>query len=121
MELVNFLVDNEAVSKLCSQDGLLPVFTFIGNVISFIKIAVPIILILMGSIDLTKAVMASKDDDIKKAQSTLIKRAVIGVVIFFIPTIVTLLLNLINQDTDTPCMSCITAPGQSKCKIDLDK
>ena len=115
MELF-YILDGESI--LCDPTtGLLSVFGVVGNIISFIKIAVPIILILMGSIDLTKAVMASKDDDIKKAQSTLIKRAIIGVVIFFIPTIVTLLLNLINQNSDNACMSCITSPGQEQCKV----
>lgn len=115
MNLVNVLAE----SILCDpNNGLLSVFGVIGNVISFIKIAVPIILILMGSIDLTKAVMASKDDEIKKAQSTLLKRAIVGVVIFFIPTLVTLIMNLINQNNqDARCMSCITSPGQDMCKV----
>ena len=113
MDLINIMA-----ADICDpQTGLLGVFGFVGNIITFIKIAVPIILILMGSIDLTKAVMASKDDEIKKAQSTLLKRAIVGVVIFFIPSIVTLLMNMVNQDSDTECMSCITSPGQEMCQI----
>ena len=115
MDLMNIMAD----SLLCDpQKGLLPVFGVIGNVVTFIKIAVPIIIIIMGSIDLMKAVMASKDDEIKKAQGILIKRAIYGVVIFFIPTIVTLLMNLVNQDNqDVRCMSCITTPSQSQCQV----
>ena len=48
----------------------------ITNIISYIvtgiKIGVPIILVIFGMIDLGKAVMQSKEDDIKKAQSTFI-------------------------------------------------
>lgn len=116
MDLINIMVED--TSGICSKDGLLPIFGFIGNIITIIKIAVPIILIVMGSIDLTKAVMASKDDEIKKAQTTLFKRAIVGVIIFFIPSIVTLLMNMLNQDSETPCMSCITSPGQEMCQIE---
>lgn len=118
MNLINIMAD----SIMCDPNGgLLSIFTFIGNIITFIKIAIPIILILMGSIDLTKAVIASKDDEIKKAQGILMKRAIVGVVIFFIPSIVTLLMNLVNQgDSDKRCLVCITSPGNPNCKASLD-
>ena len=114
MDLINIM---ETVD-MCGPNGLIPVFTFIGNIVTFIKIAVPIILILMGSIDLTKAVMASKDDEIKKAQTTLMKRAIVGVVIFFIPTIVTLLIGMVtNTEPGQKCLTCVTDPNASHCKI----
>ena len=74
------------------------VFTTIGWVFFILKIVVPIILIVMGSIDLAKAVVASKDDEIKKAVGSLVKRAVLGVLIFFIPTILSFVVELIGGD-----------------------
>ena len=64
-----------------------PILDVVGTVVTIFKIAIPVILIILGSIELGKAVIASKDDEIKKATSGLIKRVIGAVVIFFIPTI----------------------------------
>ena len=47
-----------------------------NGVIPLIQIGIPIILIILGMLDLGKAVVASKEDEMKKAQSTFIKRVV---------------------------------------------
>lgn len=91
--------------NICSQASM-PIFKVIGNVLTLIKIAVPILLIVMGSIDLMKAVMAGKDDEIKKSQGTFVKRIIAAVIVFFIPTIVGLLLTVINQDKSA-CLKCV--------------
>ena len=66
-------------------------------------------------IDLGKAVVASKDDEIKKAAKALGMRALAGVLIFFIPTIVGFCFTLadgFNADGDYDvCEQCITNPG----------
>ena len=74
----------------------------LGSVIKILKAiyvllqwAIPIVLILFGAIDLGKAVIASKEDEMKKAQSTLIKRIVYAVVIFFLFAIVSLVIGLV--------------------------
>ena len=98
------------------------VFTTIGWVFFILKIVVPIILIVMGSIDLAKAVAASKDDEIKKAVGSLVKRAVLGVLIFFIPTILSFVVELIGGDdiydensvTFGRCTYCMLNPGECR-------
>lgn len=98
------------------------VFTTIGWVFFILKIVVPIILIVMGSIDLAKAVAASKDDEIKKAVGSLVKRAVLGVLIFFIPTILSFVVELIggddiydeNSGTFGRCTYCMLNPGECR-------
>ena len=62
--------------------------------------AIPIILVLFGAVDLGKAVIASKEDEMKKAQGTLIKRIVYALVIFFLFTIVSLVINLVGANKD---------------------
>lgn len=83
-------------------------------VVTIIKIAVPVILIIMGMLDLGKAVMAQKDDEIKKAQSTFIKRIIAAVLVFFVVSIVTLVFSIlanadddktIDNDTITGCIN----------------
>ena len=78
-----------------------PIINLIKTLFDVIKIVVPIILIIYGAIDLTRAVMASDDKEIKAATSKLIKRAVAAVAVFFIVTLVTVLLSLVSKATTT--------------------
>ena len=55
----------------------------INEILMYPKIIVPIIVIGLGTLDLVKAVTASNEDKMKKAQQTLFKRILIGVAIFF--------------------------------------
>lgn len=76
-------------------NGLGPVVSLLKTVLTIVQWGVPVLLIIMGSIDLGKAVMASDDKEIKGATSKLIKRAIAAVAVFFVPMIVTLLINLV--------------------------
>ena len=64
-------------------------------VVDVIKMVVPFMLIVMGMLDLGKAVIASKEDEIKKAQSLFIKRIIAAVLVFFIVAIVQLVFGIL--------------------------
>lgn len=66
----------------------------INSVLSYVRIFVPILIILLGSLDLGKAVIASKEDEMKKAQTTFVKRLIAGMVIFFVPVFVNIIMHL---------------------------
>lgn len=88
----------------CPPDStLVNVIAIVRLVMSIICVAVPIIMILMGTIDLFKAVTAGKDDDIKKKQKALITRIIAGVLVFLVPTIVSVLMNLIGVSKWRTC------------------
>lgn len=81
---------------------LAPIINLIKHgVIPLIQIGIPIILIILGMIDLGKAVVASKEDEIKSAQKMLIKRCIYAVAIFFVVFIVTLVFNLLSTTGDS--------------------
>lgn len=109
------------VSTFC-EGPVQGVFTTIGWVFFILKIVIPIVLIVMGSIDLAKAVVASKDDEIKKAVASLVKRAVLGILIFFIPTILSFVVELIggddiydeNSGTFGRCTYCMLNPSECR-------
>lgn len=89
-------------SEICAANSsLVQILSVVKTALTIIQIAVPILLIIMGSIDLMKAVMAGKEDEIKKAQSTFVKRAIAAVIVFFIPLIVNLVMGLITVGTTT--------------------
>lgn len=85
----------DGISTYCSD--LLPLITFLKSVLKIIQWGVPILLIIMGSIDLGKAVLASDDKEIKGATSKLIKRAIAAVAIFFIPMLVNMLVSMVGK------------------------
>lgn len=78
-------------------DDLAPVITFLKSILGIIQWGIPILLIVMGSIDLGKAVMASDDKEIKGATSKLIKRAIAAVAVFFIPMLVNILIGMVDS------------------------
>ena len=78
-------------------DTLKPVINFLKAILGIIQWGIPILLIIMGSIDLGKAVMASDDKEIKGATSKLIKRAIAAVAVFFIPMLVNLLMQMVGD------------------------
>ena len=75
------------------------------------QIAVPVVLVLFGMIDLVKAISSQKEDDLKKAQGVLIKRLIMGVLVYFVVVIVKLLLSAIGGNTDGiwNCVQCFVS------------
>ncbi len=93
------------------------IWQIVGYVLLVFKIVIPILLIVFGMLDLGKAVIASKEDEIKKATGSLVRRAIAAVVIFLLPTIVTFIIGLIGGFKGTAendfnvCKKCITNPN----------
>ena len=67
------------------------------GIIPIIQIGVPILLILYGMFDLAKAVIASKEDEIKNATKLLTKRAIYAVAVFLVVTLVTAVFGLLSS------------------------
>lgn len=68
----------------------------INSYLDIIKIAIPILIVVLGIIDFSKAVF-SGEDEMKKSQKSFIKRIAVAILFFFVPTIVNLLLQLANK------------------------
>ena len=79
----------------------------VSTIILIIKIVVPILLIIFGMLDLGKAVVAAKEDEIKKGQHTFIKRLITAAIVFVVIQVVQLLIGFISSDkTVTSCFNC---------------
>ena len=90
-------------------DNILPLVRLIRNgIIPLIQIGIPIILIILGMLDLGKAVIASKEDEIKSAQKMLIKRCIYAVAIFFVVMIVQVVFGLLSSTGDAEIGSTST-------------
>ncbi len=90
-----------AISGICDEGtGVAKVLSAIGVLVTILKWSIPVLLIIWGTLDLGKAVMEQKPDDIQKAYGTLVKRAVAALLVFIFPSIVIFLVQAF-QDTDT--------------------
>lgn len=83
----------------------------VNVVYTAMQIVVPIIIVIFGMIDLVKAVIAQKEDEIKKSQMTFIKRLIAGALVFFVFVIIKLLVSFVaDSSTDAnkiiDCADC---------------
>jgi hypothetical protein len=105
----------------CEVKGPLQVMKAAGVAIYIAKIIVPIFLILMGSVELIKVVISGDDKSFKSSINNLVKKFVAGILIFFLPTIVFLVLGMIAGATEyynsfTNCNICFNHPNSDECK-----
>lgn len=97
---INDTSDSEETSEkiddcldLFSQDFI----DKINSILSTIRIFVPILLILLGTLDFSKAVFSSSEEEMKKASSKFMKRLMAAILVFLIPTLVNFLLDMAND------------------------
>ena len=88
------------LSSTCAIGGV-PIPDYILNTISyvldFIKIGIPLLLIIFGMLDLAKGVVAKKDEDMKKYQRLFLKKLIAGAMVFFVVSITIFLLKLLDS------------------------
>lgn len=97
-------------------------FPYIVSIaVLLIKIVVPILLIIFGMLDLGKAVVASKEDEIKKGQQMFVKRAISAVVVFFVIQIVQIIVRFVsgNDASVANCFNCFLygTSGSNACEV----
>lgn len=83
--------------SVCQESYMLRIFYIIKVAIQAICIAVPIILIVIVSIDLAKNLLAKNKDAITESFGTIVKRLLAAIIVFLIPTFVSLLCNMIGS------------------------
>ncbi|MBQ9072556.1 MAG: hypothetical protein IJY25_05315 [Bacilli bacterium] len=101
-----------------ARDIPIQVPALISFLVNLLKIVTPIILIFMGIITLVKALAASKEDEIKKAQGSLVKKLIAAAMVFFVVTIVQFVISLVadaeyesdngetEKDNFSSCLEC---------------
>lgn len=86
---------NETASSVCTG-GIASVVGLAKMVIKVLQLVVPIGLIIMGTIDMAKAVIAGDEKKMKEAQKPFIKRIIAAVIVFLIPIIVNMVLSFVT-------------------------
>jgi len=81
----------------CGTSWMLKTILFIKELLNIVFIVVPIALIVMLMFDLVKAVVARDEAMMKRATNLAIKRTMNAVIVFFVPTIVALFMNMLGD------------------------
>ena len=84
-----------------------------------VMVLVPVILIIMGTVDLVKGIMSQKEDEMKKGREAFVKRIVGSVIIFLIVLIVKLFVGAISRDSQNRAriVDCIDCFISNDCDI----
>lgn len=115
MNGVQFLV---ADKSFCEKTK--GIWKLVGSIVFWIQIAVPVIIILLGTIDLAKAVISGDEKKIKENLNTFLRRIIYGAAIFFIVLVVQLVFDALgsgNSEGETAnaqnklCFKCVANRG----------
>lgn len=122
----NFDAQNDINTELSFCSGnTLRVFQALGYMIFIAKVIIPLILIIMGSIDLAKAVLNSNEKPNKEVMAKFAKRLAAALIVFLIPSVLDFAVSLVDGAKDamendktkvTSCTKCLFDPLGSECK-----
>lgn len=76
------------------KDGIFPI----------VQVVIPIILIVLCTFDLGKAVLSSDDKENKKILKRIVRRLVFAILIFFIVTVINLIFTMVGNITENEAL-----------------
>ncbi len=93
-EPINWDSLGENITLDCNDKDIKALMEDFNRYYQLIEIIIPILIILFGSIDLTKAVLNQDKDSMQKSIQSFIKRCIAGLAIYFLPVILETIFNL---------------------------
>jgi len=118
MNLFNFLEAISLENATCDKD-ILPLFDAALFVVRIIQIAVPFALVIWGSLDFFKALIAGDEKEMKMKRKPFIGRLVAAIIILVLPWLVKLIAKQIAGSEDTN--KFWTCYDKAKPKIDFTR
>jgi len=77
-------------------------------IVNILKILIPVAIIIFGMIDLFKAIVSQKDDEIKKGQKVFFSRLIAGVIVFLVIFIVQMVVRFVSDKSESAnIISCV--------------
>jgi len=89
------------------EDSITTISNLTSGAVFAIQVFVPIALIIMGMVDMGKAVMQQKEDDIKKAQQVFVTRLSAAAITFLVITVVKLVVGIVAGNNQSSLWECI--------------
>lgn len=120
-------VVEHVADKPCQDNDVKKVFRLFGYLLVVAKILVPLIIIVVGTFDIFKAVTSQDDKSLTKQLRILVWRIIGGLTIFFLPTIVGAFFTIssdinVTEDEDYKiCANCLLDPfNKQVCNVNDD-
>lgn len=120
----NYILDVSAVDALsCSNENVMKVLKLFSVLFIILKVAIPLIIVILGIISLVKVIISDDQNMLSNAISSLIKRFIIGVFIFFIPTLISTIIGYIDDADNVTseyraCTECLLNSNCTGASID---
>lgn len=120
------LADDVSDLNFCAANGVKLALQIIGYAIFVVKIVIPIVLIVYGTIDIAKAVIDAKDG-LQKNLIQFAKRSIAAILIFMAPGLINGIFNLVIDGYQTStntggkngykdCFTCLFNPSHCSVK-----
>lgn len=86
---------NDTMQMCCNMRPFLNILRYVIVIIQF---SVPLLLIILGTVDMFKAMTKDDEKENKKVIDTFVKRLIYGVMIFLVPFLVRLVFRVLNDN-----------------------
>lgn len=105
--------------KSCGSSEKIPAALpiLVHNVISLVKILIPILLIILGMLDFGKAVVSNDEKTMNESKSKFIKRVIGAVAIFLVVAVTQFIFKVINLNSSNDIISCIDCFINNNCHL----
>jgi len=90
-------IEYTSISKITNCSDIIPeeILKYIKTILNIIRIGVPIMIVALTMIDLSKSIF-NGEEDMKKAKDKIIKRLIIAAAFFLVPTILKAFLDIVS-------------------------
>lgn len=112
-----YATESELAFNLCETDAVKG-FRIAGMFILVIQILIPVIIMILGMVDFFKAFITNEAKDMQASAKNLLKRFITGVIIYFIPVLINVILGTIATTSINgfeKCHTCLEKPTSSEC------
>lgn len=93
------VADNSSF-KSCQDILGANVYKILQKFFKMIYVIIPFLVLVLGMLDLGKAVLSSKEDEMRQAKKRFTKRIAMGLLVFIVPTIINILFYVVNFAKD---------------------
>lgn len=76
----------------------------IVKILDYLKLLGPLMVLVLSSLDFAKAILTSDDESLKKAQSNLITRLILAALLFVLPTLIEVILDIFGITSSDICI-----------------
>lgn len=73
------------------------------TILNYLRVLGPVLVVVLSSVDFAKVIVNGDDEKFSKAKKTLFRRLIIVALLFLVPTIVSVLLNLFGITSNPTC------------------